>query len=260
MNNVKKPIYAGSFYPKDKKELFSSLSQFVGTNPQCNKNIKAIIVPHAGYIYSGEVAGKVYSQLLGKDYSNVFLMGCSHNIFMDYVAVASYEEYATPLGNIPQSKEINDLIDNDYLKYDNNPHEEEHSLEVQLPFLQYVLKDFAVTMMLVGFVDLDYVAEEFSRHVGDQDLVVVSSDLSHYYDYETAMKLDNETMKKIVDMDVEYFKRKDVEACGSNAIALLLKIAKLRGWKPEIIEYKNSGDTAGDKNKVVGYGGINFYE
>lgn len=217
---------------------------------------KAIIVPHAGYIYSGPVAASVYARLahLKDRISRVVLLGPCHRVAVQGAALSSMDAFATPLGNIT----LDHSFDGALLQLANvcasdEAHSLEHSLEVQLPFLQRVLGEFELLPIAIGDASAIEVAEILELVWGeDETLIVISSDLSHYLDYDSAKSLDADTSKAIETLNPDAIS--DVQACGRIAVKGLLVVAQKLGLEVQTLDLRNSGDTAGPRDQVVGYG------
>ncbi len=217
---------------------------------------KAMIVPHAGYIYSGPVAASAYARLIkAKDLiSRVVIIGPSHRVAFRGLAVSRANFFTTPLGEIPVDQTaIETIAQLPFVEYIEQAHTFEHSLEVHLPFLQETLTDFKIVPIVAGDASPEQVAQVLDiLWGGDETLVVISSDLSHYHDYATAKKLDKLTSERIEKRKYELI---DSDcACGKVAVNGLLKLAIEKSLSVETIDLRNSGDTAGDKSRVVGYG------
>ena len=243
---IRKPAVAGTFYPGDEKELKELLKKFFDNVSISNDRIpKAIIVPHAGYIYSGQVAAFAYKLI--RDYEKVILLGPSHTVYLDDVVSDTHRFWETPLGKV-------EVIKNNFEKNE-EAHANEHCLEVQVPFLQFVLKKFEILPLVVGEEDVKTVSEKVQKILDDNTLLVISSDLSHYHSYEMAEVLDDETIESIKNLD----ENGNVYACGELPIRILIDIARKKKWKPEVLIYRNSGDVTGEKSRVVGYTSIAFY-
>jgi AmmeMemoRadiSam system protein B len=221
---------------------------------------KALIAPHAGYIYSGPVAASAYARLqsVADIIERVVLLGPSHRVPFLGVAVSRADCFRTPLGDIPLDRQaiarlqgLAQIVDLE------QAHESEHSLEVQLPFLQHVLNKFSLVPLVVGDCSGEEVAEILALlWGGPETLIVISSDLSHYHDYGTAQYIDRHTSESIVSLDANAIGYED--ACGRIPVQGLLLHAKKLGLHGEIVDLRNSGDTAGDKSRVVGYGAYAF--
>ncbi len=259
--NIRLPAVSGLFYPDDPDSLRRMVSGFLADAPaDAGEPPKAIIVPHAGYVYSGPVAASVYARLArGRQrIHRVVLLGPSHRVPFYGLAVSGADAYRTPLGDIPidrhsveRALELSQVVQLDAA------HANEHSLEVQLPFLQLLLNDFELVPLVVGDASADEVAEVLERLWGGaESLIVISSDLSHYHDYATAQRMDRATSESIVSLHPEHLGYED--ACGRIPVSGLLRLARERGLQGELVDLRNSGDTAGDKRQVVGYGAYAF--
>lgn len=262
------PAVAGLFYPADGLELQSTVDDLleqaaVDAPETLPTTIRAIIAPHAGYIYSGAIAAAAYRQLsdIQQQVKRVAVIGPSHRIALNGLAVPDTDYFSTPLGRIPLDKDtIAQILHHPQVCQSNLAHGQEHSLEVQLPFLQRLLGDFLLIPIVVGETSGETVADVINELLsGSEDLlIVISSDLSHYHDYATAQSLDNRTSAAIEILQGDRIGYND--ACGCNPIKGLLRVARQRGWHAHTIDLRNSGDTAGDKSRVVGYGAYIFDE
>jgi AmmeMemoRadiSam system protein B len=261
-NTTRPPAVAGLFYPGDANELQDTVDQLLEQaatdTAETLPAIRAIIAPHAGYIYSGPVAAAAYRQLsdMKQRIKRVAVLGPSHRVALGGLAVPDSEYFSTPLGRIALDNDtIIRLLHYPQVSRSNLAHSQEHSLEVQLPFLQRLLgNDFRLIPIVVGDASTDDVADIISMLLDDGDdlLVVISSDLSHYHDYTSAQALDDRTSAAIETLQEERIGYED--ACGCNPIRGLLHVARQRGWHAHTLDLRNSGDTAGDKSRVVGYG------
>ena len=264
MTSVRKPNVAGQFYPGQAKVLAAMVNKFLQAAIPINidKQPKAIIAPHAGYIYSGPIAATVYASLLkfkGK-IKNVVLLGPAHRVYVSGIAATAVDYFETPLGAIAVAHDIvNKILTLPTVHINEEAFDTEHSLEVQLPFLQVVLGEFKLIPLAVGEVNFSAVAAVLEKLWGDAaTLIVVSSDLSHYYDYKAAQKLDALTSKAIVELAPENIAVE--QACGRVPMQGLLQAAKKHGLTAQVLDVRNSGDTAGTKDSVVGYGAYCFWE
>ncbi len=259
--NLRPAAVAAMFYPESAVVLARQVAQMLAAAPQfLPQRPKAIIVPHAGYIYSGPVAASIYAPLaaLRATVRRVVLLGPTHRVAIAGLAIPSASAFATPLGNVPVDQEalaaLNDLPQ---VVVDDAAHADEHSLEVQLPFLQTVFGEFSLLPFAVGQASPEEIAEVLGRlWGGDETLVVVSSDLSHYLAYDAARQTDAQTAQRIVDLDPAL---QHGQACGATPINGLLLAARRHGLRAQLLDLRNSGDTAGDKTRVVGYGAFAFY-
>jgi AmmeMemoRadiSam system protein B len=257
---IRPAAVAGMFYPSDAHELNATIWGYLNNVSQdsdaAKMAIKAIVVPHAGYIYSGPIAASAYARILPRReiIRRVILLGPSHRVPVTGIAASRASQFQTPLGNIPLDlKSIEKIIVLPQVTYMDIAHEMEHSLEVHLPFLQTILDDFTLVPLVVGETTPNEVAEVLELlWGGDETLIVVSSDLSHYHNYFDAQQMDKRTSKAIENLQPEKIHYDN--ACGRNPLNGLLKLAKEHGARISTIDLRNSGDTAGDKNRVVGYG------
>jgi len=264
MHTIRHPAVAGMFYPSDPKQLHGMMSLFLKNAAQSAVDSippKAIIAPHAGYIYSGPVAASAYARLkpVHDKIQRVILLGPSHRIPLFGLAISSVDQFITPLGPVNLDHDaISSISDLKQARVLDEAHSLEHSLEVHIPFLQEVLDQFTLVPLVVGDARPDEVAEVLERlWGGPETLIVISSDLSHYHDYATAQQMDRATSSAIENLELEKIHSED--ACGCRPVSGLLYLARKKGLQAETIDLRNSGDTAGDKNRVVGYGAYVFH-
>ena len=248
---------AGLFYTADPAQLKSEVRLYLD-NASTDTQIppKAIIAPHAGYIYSGPVAASAYALLkpVADKIKQVVVLGPSHRVAFEGVATPDADYFETPLGKIKINQHLCQSLNQlDFVFPNNRAHQDEHSLEVQLPFLQSVLSDFELTPLVVGNCRQNDVAHLLDQVWGDaQTLIVISSDLSHYHEYSSAQKLDLITSEAITHLEPEKIHYDN--ACGRNPLNGLLTLARSKQLKVDLLDLRNSGDTAGSKDRVVGYG------
>ncbi|BBL70066.1 AmmeMemoRadiSam system protein B [Methylogaea oryzae] len=262
MTSTRHPAVAGSFYPADAAELHRMLQGFLAVAPTDPLGPpKAIIAPHAGYVYSGPVAASVYAQLraAADRISRVVLLGPSHRVAFRGIAASSADYFATPLGSVPLDRAALDtLSDLPFVHILDQAHGQEHSLEVHLPFLQEVLKCFSLVPLVAGDAPPEQIAAVLERlWGGEETLIVVSSDLSHYHSYTEAQHMDSATSAAIAQLryqDLDY-----QDACGRVPVSGLLYAAQRRGLRCKVLDLRNSGDTAGPRDQVVGYGAYAFH-
>ena len=261
MTDTRLPAVAGTFYPNDSHQLKSMISGFLADCHNKEPPPKAIIAPHAGYIYSGPIAASAYARVAnGRDIiSRVVLLGPSHRVPFHGLAASNARFFATPLGEVAVDSDALTAIKHlSQVHILDEAHRQEHSLEVHIPFLQMVLTDFKLVPLVVGQATQAEVAEVLEiLWGGPETLIVVSSDLSHYHDYQTAQRIDYSTSDAIT-----HFRPQDIQyeqACGRNPILGLLAAASRHGMQAEMIDLRNSGDTAGPRDKVVGYGAYIFH-
>jgi MEMO1 family protein len=264
MNAVRPAAVAGMFYPGDARALAAEVEDLLGGVEQTAPRLgypKALVVPHAGYIYSGSVAARAYDELAparGR-VRRVVLLGPTHRVAVRGLAVPSAQAFATPLGPVRIDRDaIASVRDLPQVVVSDAAHALEHSLEVQLPFLQKMLGDFALAPFAVGTAGVQEVAEVLERlWGGPETLIVISTDMSHYHAYEQARAIDGATIERIagfaVDIDHE-------EACGATPLNGLLFTSRKKRLALKLLAACNSGDTAGGKDRVVGYSSFGLYE
>lgn len=260
---IREPAVAGTFYPADARRLESVVSGLLQqATPAAGPAPKALVAPHAGYVYSGPVAASAYARLLPVRgvVRRVVLLGPAHRVALRGLAVPAVDALRTPLGDVPVDAEgVARIADLPQVGRSDVAHLGEHSLEVHLPFLQVALGPFSVVPLVVGEATDDEVAEVLERlWGGDETLVVISSDLSHYHDYETARRLDAATCAAIEGLRPEALAWES--ACGRVPVRGLLRVAQRRGLRARTLDLRNSGDTAGPRDQVVGYGAWDFTE
>jgi MEMO1 family protein len=263
---VRPPAVAGSFYPADPSSLRDELRRSfdAAAEPPAGNGAappKALVVPHAGYRYSGPVAASGYQCLVvGHDrVRRVLLLGPSHRVPVDGLAAPSVDAFATPLGDVPidAAARTAALAAGPSARVDDAPHTFEHSLEVQLPFLQTVLDEFELLPLAVGRCRSEDVAAVLDAvGDGDETVVIVSTDLSHYHPHAAAREIDDRTAAAIVELAPE--KIHDTDACGATPLRGLLLAARRNGMTAEVLDLRTSGDTTGLRDRVVGYGAVAF--
>ncbi len=263
MTSVRPAAVAGAFYPGGPKELDATVQFHLSQVERADSPVpKAIIAPHAGYIYSGPVAASAYARVMpARDViKRVVLLGPCHRVAVRGLAVSGADAFATPLGDVPLDRQaIEGILTLPQVEVFDATHEEEHSLEVHLPFLQVILEAFSIVPLVVGEADAAQVAEVLERlWGGPETLIVISTDLSHYQDYESARRRDRATCGAIEALDGSRIGRED--ACGRIPMSGLLALAKHRGMEVTTVDLRNSGDTAGPRDRVVGYGAWVFDE
>ena len=256
MNDVRPPAVAGMFYPRDAAHLERDVDAMLASAASSSaRRPKALVVPHAGYVYSGPIAASAYAKVRGLPIERVVLVGPSHRVPLRGVAAPSARKLRTPLGDLEVDVEA---LDRAGVPRDDLAHESEHSLEVQLPFLQRVLPRARVCPIVCGRASVEDVARVLrALWGGDETLIVVSSDLSHYLPYAEGRRADERTAEKIVALDGDI----DGEgACGYVGLRGMLAVAREKGLVGELLDLRSSGDTAGPRSEVVGYGAFAFTE
>lgn len=259
---IRPSAVAGLFYPGDPAELRDAVSAYLSQAPTVAGPVpKALIVPHAGYAYSGAIAGAAYSQVAHrrKQIRRIVLIGPSHRVHLRGMAVPAAEVFQSPLGMVSVDRELKSrALEHEQVIESDAPHANEHSLEVQLPFLQMLFDDFTLLPIALGSASAPAVAAALADVWGDEEtLVLVSSDLSHYLPYDEACAVDAETITAIVHNNAALTGE---QACGCIGINGLTFLARQRSARIEEIARCNSGDTAGDRSRVVGYGAFALHE
>jgi MEMO1 family protein len=254
---IRPPAAAGLFYAGNAHQLQTTVSELLSAvQPAAKVLPKALIAPHAGYVYSGGVAAKAFATLreCAQSVKRVVLIGPAHFVPVRGIAAPTVDAFETPLGCVPVDREaLSAIADLPFVVEADAPHAPEHSLEVELPFLQALLGSFAVVPLVIGDAAPQNVAEVLRRLWGGAEtLIVISSDLSHYHDYDTARRLDAATAAAIERGDWQNLGPN--QACGFLAVAGLLVEASRRRLTPQRLALCNSGDTAGPRDRVVGYG------
>lgn len=262
MASVRAPAVAGAFYPGAAAALRAQVAALLAAaTPPGPQRPKALIAPHAGYVYSGAVAANAYALLapFRSGYSRVVLLGPAHRVYVRGLALPAAEAFATPLGEIALDLEAIAAIRHlPQVCISDDVHAHEHSLEVHLPFLQQALAGFSLVPLAVGEASAEQVAEVLGLLWGDdRTLIVVSSDLSHYLPYAQAQHADGQTARMVLGMTPQL---NHEQACGATPVNGLLLEARERGLHPQLLDLRNSGDTAGDKSRVVGYASFAFYD
>jgi AmmeMemoRadiSam system protein B len=256
---MRQPAVAGLFYPGSAEALGAAVREAFADAVDAAAGAvvpKALVVPHAGYVYSGAIAASAYARIASarSTIRRVVLLGPSHRVYVRGLALPSVDAFRTPLGIVPIDTAARELaLELPGVRIDDGAHAAEHSLEVQLPFLQSVLDDFTLVPFSVGDASADEVAAVLDACWGGPDtLIVISTDLSHYHRYEEATRLDARTAAAIVACRPGAVD--DHDACGAYPLRGLLQVVSERGLSVEQLDLRNSGDTAGDRQRVVGYG------
>lgn len=270
---------AGTFYSDDKTELSSQVKSLLhNAKTFKEENVQAIIVPHAGYVFSAQTAATAY-KTLEKKYKNIFVIGSSHHVSFDGASIYNIGNYKTPLGEINTNYTIvNALMKNSLFVYNKNAHVSEHTLEVQLPFLQTIYGDelnivpiIIATQNMSSIIEISKILKPYFDD--ENNLFVISTDLSHYPDYEDANVVDKRTLNALIKNNPQEFVNAIIKneeshiqnlatsACGWSSLLVLLNMTQDENYTYEIVEHKNSGDTQyGEKNRVVGYGALRIYK
>lgn len=262
----RKPGFAGSFYPASPEKLKNEIITYLSkATVKKLEHPVAFIVPHAGYIYSGPVAAYSYAQLKENPADVVIVLAPSHRARFNGASIITNGIFSTPLGDITVDSTIaGRLLDEEVFFEIKEAHQYEHSLEVQLPFLQVVLKDFVLVPIVIGTIDLELctqIGKKLAQVLQDEKRnysIIISTDLSHYYHYDIARKIDTTFIESLKKFDENYLyemlQSDKAQACGEGPVlAGMVASKQLGAQRIEILQYANSGDTAGPKNEVVGY-------
>lgn len=265
MELVRKPAVAGMFYPGSANELNEQLEYLFAkaATQEHYENIAGIIAPHAGYVYSGLTAAKAYVHLKDKSYKNVFVISPSHREYFRGISIYPGDYYETPLGKIKINKDLSNKLTEagEYIYLGHEGHRGEHALEVHLPFLQKTLNQFELIPIVMGDQAPEFIndlATALAKTIDDESLVVASSDLSHFYDKDTANRLDSVVAEHINNFNYEELikdlEARKCEACGGGPMAALMKALAAKGKNnSKVIARSDSGDVSGDNSEVVGY-------
>ncbi|MBI4693508.1 MAG: AmmeMemoRadiSam system protein B [Gammaproteobacteria bacterium] len=262
MPDIRPAAVAGAFYPGDRTTLIHDLGALLAAAPAVSGTPpKALIVPHAGYVYSGLTAACAYRwvEKLADTVTRVVLLGPAHRVAVRGIALPGVTAFETPLGIVPMDSEaVAAIRDLPQVIVSREAHRLEHSLEVQVPFLQQTLGEFTLVPLVVGAARPEEVAEVIEAlWGGPETLILISSDLSHFHPYAAAQEIDRGTVRRILGLHVGIDHE---QACGGTPINGLLAVAARRGMQPELLDLRNSGDTAGDRGRVVGYCSVAFRE
>lgn len=261
MSIARSPAVAGMFYPADAQQLAHEVQQLLAAAHPHALIPKALIVPHAGYIYSAAIAATAYATLrpIAARIRRVVLLGPAHRVAIRGLALPEVGAFDTPLGRVMlDMAAVRSIVHLPQVSISAQAHALEHALEVQLPFLQSILPDFTLLPLAVGMASAEEVAEVLDTLWGSEEtLIVISSDLSHYLPYTTAQRVDGETVQSILDLHQPITHER---ACGGTPISGLIIAAQKHQLTPHLLDLRNSGDTAGTRDRVVGYAAFVFTE
>lgn len=277
---IRYPAVAETFYPAEAHELKELILDLLDhdNNPVPNGKIRAILAPHASYSLSGKVAASAFRAIRGKQFNSIFMLGNTHAFQCEGIALDSRTEWHTPLGQVRVNQNISELLSvsaPDQIHFLDKAHDADHVLEVHLPFLQLCLEEgFSIVPLLFGSnTNHDKAAAVLRSFLQPDDLMLVSTDLSHYPSYHDALTIDRESLDALVSLDIERIENgknkllrekqsKTLDLfCSPDVVLTLILIARALGWKAELLSYANSGDSPhDDKTEVVGYGSVVFYE
>ncbi len=249
--------FAGSWYSANPEELSKQIEEYLEKAEYQNLNVKAIIVPHAGYMFSGQTAAHSFKQL-NKETKKVIILGTAHRYPLKGACVVDYDFYDSPLGKVKVSEDVTNILNESNVFNIPEADTDEHSIEIEIPFLQKVLTDFEILPVIVGQVDYKQFSSILEKYFTKDSVIVASVDLSHFHKYSDAVKIDTHTINCILNSDVNGLKKTDIDS--PYAVAALIELAKRMKWKTKLLDYKNSGDIISDRSSVVGYSAIVFYD
>lgn len=260
---IRKPAVAGMFYPADKNKLSDQINLLldITKSDEHIENITGLVTPHAGYLYSGKTAAYAFNTIANKNYETVIIISPSHREYFPGISIYDGDAYETPLGLVEINKEVKENLISEKIFEGIQGHRNEHAIEVEIPFLQKVLKDFTIVPVVMGDQNKIYgeeLAQKLSEVIDDKTLIIASSDLSHFYPREEAKQLDSKVQKRIEDFDFDGLQKdlelRNSEACGGGCIVSLMKSANAKNInKSKVLSYSDSGDVTGDISEVVGY-------
>lgn len=282
---VREPAVAGLFYPGEERVLAQTVDALLEKAPEHYfPRLRALVCPHAGYEFSGQTAAIGYKTLTGREIETVIVLGPSHYALWTNACIPDADAYRTPLGLVPISEKARRLASvapfaleapclvqrppwwaqapkKAPARGQDTPETWEHSVEVQVPFLQRVVRNFKILPVIVGQEDdrsLEQLAKVLAGILDDKTIVVASSDLSHYHPYDEARGLDSRCVKAICSLNIEEMQSQ--EACGKAPVLALMHLARIKGWKAQLLDCRNSGDVSGQKDRVVGYSAVALFE
>lgn len=263
---TRKAVYAGKFYSADKEDLSKTIAQFTRAAQALpvrfpkDRQLKALILPHAGYVYSGQTAAYASLVLSGRHFSRIIVMGPDHRIGFSGASVSTSDAYETPLGSIKLSEAASRLRKTGLpFTYNEASDEAEHSVEVVLPFLQTYVKGFSLVPVVMGPGDINSYVKAMEPFLDEKTLLVASSDLSHYLSGKAARQRDSETIDMIRKLEGEGLTSNSNRACGAIPIRVIIEFARRNSWEPVLLHYATSGEASGDHERVVGYASIAFF-
>lgn len=269
---VRTAVVSGQFYPEDPQVLKKQIQAFLaGAKSRPDTHVRALIVPHAGYDYSGQVAAEAYKLIEGRKFDSVVIVAFLHRVFLQGVLVDDVAAYETPLGRVPVDRVLAQEIQmfHPLFRGETPGRLEEHSLEVQIPFLQETVPELKIVPIYIGVQDITNItvlANALAKTLaGRNTLVVATTDLSHFYPYDVASEKDTALIARLEKRDAEAiydaYTREEAEACGMGPVLTSILLAKKMKWSgPSLLRYANSGDVTGERSSVVGYAAMAYKE
>lgn len=259
-NMLRQASVAGQFYPENKKELEEMIGEFLAKaeSPEIRGEVFGLLLPHAGYAYSGQIAACGFRAVAGKNFDTIIIIGDSHYERFDGVSVWPEGFWETPLGRMEVDGDLAKKIISSSKRFfrRDSAHLWEHSIEVQLPFLQKIFDNLKILPIIFGSEDRDWkiLAEAIIKNTAEKKvLVIASADLSHYLPYEKAKEVDAKTLKNVLNLKTD-----GLDICAIDSVKTIIEIAQILKGRVQLLKYANSGDAVGDKSKVVGYGAVAF--
>jgi MEMO1 family protein len=254
---IRRPAVAGSWYSDDSAVLSDEIDRYLAKTKSENLNVKAVIVPHAGYMFSGQTAANSFKQI-SPGTKKVIILGTAHRYPLKGACVIDYNYYDSPLGKVKLSADVKSFLKEKDVVSIPSADREEHSIEIEIPFLQRVLKDFEILPVIVGSIDHTEFSRLLEKYTDDETAIVCSVDLSHFHNYKRAVELDNYSINSILKLKTGNIHSAEIDS--PYAVMALIELAKRKKWKTKLLDYKNSGDIIKDRSSVVGYASIVFYE
>lgn len=254
---IRRPVCSGTWYSDDPGALADEIDSYLADVRDENLRVKAVIAPHAGFMFSGRTAAHSFRQI-PTDTETVIILGTSHRYPLAGACLIDYDCYSSPLGNVKLSDKTSAFLKENQVVSVLAADRDEHSIEIEIPFLQRTLGDFSIIPVIVGSVDAEEFSKTLEKYSDEKTVIVVSVDLSHFHSYDTAVRLDNFSIYSIVNLKDENIQNAEIDS--PHAVSSVIKLAKRKKWKTKLLDYKNSGDIIKDRSSVVGYSSIIFYE
>ncbi|MCE1165509.1 MAG: AmmeMemoRadiSam system protein B [Bacteroidetes bacterium] len=254
---IRKPVCSGTWYSDNPDTLADEVDYYLGEAKYESLKVRAVIVPHAGFMFSGKTAAHSFKQI-PPETRTAIILGTSHRYPLTGACLIAYDYYASPLGLVKLSDKTVPFLSEKEVVSVQAADKEEHSIEIEIPFLQRKLNNFTILPVIVGEVDPEEFSKTLEKYLDEKTVIVVSVDLSHFHSYDKAVKLDKYSIDSILSLKDENIK--DAEIDSPHAVSSVIKLAQRRKWKTKLLDYKNSGDVIHDRSSVVGYSSIIFYE
>ncbi len=254
---IRRPVFSGTWYSDNPETLADEIDYYLGGVKQEGLNVRAVVVPHAGYMFSGQTAAYSFRQI-PRGTKKVIILGTSHRYALRGACVIAYDYYATPLGKVKLSDDVESFLREKEVVSIPQADTNEHSIEIEVPFLQRALNEFSILPVVVGNVDPVGFSKTLEKYTDEKTVIVVSVDLSHFHSYDTAVKLDKYSIDSILNLKAENIGSAEIDS--PHAVEAVIHLAERKKWKTRLLDYRNSGDVISDRTSVVGYSSIIFYE